>query len=885
MAKKIIKFLDDLSPSELKLRGLPRKPDGLYNLAFNEYGQEVKRAGYSEYNKTVIGTSSTLTGTVAVNKSSTAVVGTDTAFTTDLVVGDLIKIVAEIFTVSVITNDTNLTLDSAYQGANASGVTAYHLHKILGMHRFYKQDTSSKEFIVAWNTSLYKLAETTPWGATALIRVSTTVDADSASGQTVLNVTTTNGFVVGESVIINKDGAREETKVIASIQTGVSLTMTVNLTYTHTGAQADTVYTTLTADSDTYFADFANHCYIVNGVNTMMKYNMTNVRTVGITVPGAPTFNANIDGSLTAPDFNEIHTQANAASDPNTNEANATTGWAGVGCTLTSVTTDPQTGTYHLKGVAADGNADRIEYDFTAISGYKYYISFWAKRGAQGTVQNISSWTGVTTSPNEAIAVGDWAEYTYEVTANDTTIKIRIYAAVTGGAAGDEVYVDNVSIKEILDEAGTYYYKYTFVDEDGYESNGGTASAAMTAEPHPHDGITINIAASGDAKIAKRRIYRTTVGGSIYYYDGEVNNVVTTYDSTISDEEISLKSVLHTDHNAPPGAPSLVVKRSSRINIAVDDDLYVSKNYDKTTGVRSVEYFPSTNYFPTGNGQKITGLMEQLSELPLFTENTIERLVGTDEDNFELRNAHQEDGNIAKRSAVNYKNYGVYLSFNGIYIFDGVSARAIDVAFGGRLNKYIRDNINYSYAHLSCAACYDNKYLLCIPTGESPVPNTTIYFDFATMSYGIYSFAFSCFCKFDKGGDGLRLFGGSNTEGRVYEIFTGLNDDTENITCYDRIESFDGGSPDKWKQFYHIYIKVKSTTGTALTMYYTLDDGSETSKSLTMTANKTLWYKIDLIGGGQRARAISWRPYVSDKCDITIMGYAIVFEEEPPEWS
>ncbi|GAI32180.1 unnamed protein product [marine sediment metagenome] len=50
MAKQILKILDDLSPSEIKLRDLPRKPDGLYNMHFNEYGQLVKRAGHSGYN-------------------------------------------------------------------------------------------------------------------------------------------------------------------------------------------------------------------------------------------------------------------------------------------------------------------------------------------------------------------------------------------------------------------------------------------------------------------------------------------------------------------------------------------------------------------------------------------------------------------------------------------------------------------------------------------------------------------------------------------------------------------------------------------------------------------------------------------------------------------
>jgi len=69
--------------------------------------------------------SSALTGTVAVINLSTAVVGTGTLFTTELAVGDSIKIGAEVFTVSVITDNLNLTLDSAYQGATTSGLTAY----------------------------------------------------------------------------------------------------------------------------------------------------------------------------------------------------------------------------------------------------------------------------------------------------------------------------------------------------------------------------------------------------------------------------------------------------------------------------------------------------------------------------------------------------------------------------------------------------------------------------------------------------------------------------------------------------------------------------------------------------------------------------------------
>ena len=78
--------------------------------------------------------------------------------------------------------------------------------------------------------------------AFAFLRLpSTVVDLDSASGQAILSTKATINFVVGDTLIIGRGTAREEIKIISSIQSGVSLTMTVNLEFTHTLLQADTV--------------------------------------------------------------------------------------------------------------------------------------------------------------------------------------------------------------------------------------------------------------------------------------------------------------------------------------------------------------------------------------------------------------------------------------------------------------------------------------------------------------------------------------------------------------------------------------------------------------------------------------------------------------------
>ncbi len=71
-----------------------------------------------------------------------------------------------------------------------------------------------------------------------------TVDANSASGQKVLNVAATTNFEPGQTVVVDEGsiGGGEENIVIDTVQAGVSITSTTNLANTHTAVQADEVY-------------------------------------------------------------------------------------------------------------------------------------------------------------------------------------------------------------------------------------------------------------------------------------------------------------------------------------------------------------------------------------------------------------------------------------------------------------------------------------------------------------------------------------------------------------------------------------------------------------------------------------------------------------------
>ena len=77
------------------------------------------------YSDIVAGTSTAITGSVAVTQGSAAVVGTGTSFTSALAVDDLLTIGAQTFTVNAIADDTNLTLSSNYLGISGAGLSGF----------------------------------------------------------------------------------------------------------------------------------------------------------------------------------------------------------------------------------------------------------------------------------------------------------------------------------------------------------------------------------------------------------------------------------------------------------------------------------------------------------------------------------------------------------------------------------------------------------------------------------------------------------------------------------------------------------------------------------------------------------------------------------------
>ncbi|MGE5316550.1 MAG: fibronectin type III domain-containing protein, partial [Chloroflexota bacterium] len=137
-----------------------------------------------------------------------------------------------------------------------------------------------------------------------------------------------------------------------------------------------------------------------------------------------------------------LYTQPNAANIEN--EANTTTGWSGP-ATITSVTGNPQNGTYSLL-ITSNGNGARHSiYSFTAVVGTVYNISIWARRGSNNSNSVFANWTGFQNFTSVSIASTQWTQYNFTLTASSTSPAIWVYAS-DGGPAGRTAYVDAITI-------------------------------------------------------------------------------------------------------------------------------------------------------------------------------------------------------------------------------------------------------------------------------------------------------------------------------------------------------------------------------------------------------------------------------------------------------
>lgn len=154
----------------------------------------------------------------------------------------------------------------------------------------------------------------------------------------------------------------------------------------------------------------------------------------------------------------ELHVDANAASDPNGNEADATTGWTmyyltGTGANVfESQGSVVSVGSYALHGDSTDTPTSqaRFQKDFTVEDAATYEISFaWRHTGTGGgsTDRWQATVDGVEMDTVEKTDL-TFAPVSVQAVASGTTMTIAFTEYSASNAGG--VYMDNFSIRKVL---------------------------------------------------------------------------------------------------------------------------------------------------------------------------------------------------------------------------------------------------------------------------------------------------------------------------------------------------------------------------------------------------------------------------------------------------
>jgi hypothetical protein len=143
----------------------------------------------------------------------------------------------------------------------------------------------------------------------------------------------------------------------------------------------------------------------------------------------------------------QLHTEANAASDPNSNEANALTGWLTSDANNTHATdADASVGSYAIKStVSISVGGNRQQYTLTLPINNWFVATFAQKKhgGADGAARNWN-W-GNCAIPQNVELTTSYANYAMTNRASAANPVLRFY---TGNTVGGGVFIDNVSIKQ-----------------------------------------------------------------------------------------------------------------------------------------------------------------------------------------------------------------------------------------------------------------------------------------------------------------------------------------------------------------------------------------------------------------------------------------------------
>ena len=126
---------------------------------------------------------------------------------------------------------------------------------------------------------------------------------------------------------------------------------------------------------------------------------------------------------------------------------------------------------------------------------------------------------------------------------------------------------------------------------------------------------------------------------------------------------------------------------------------------------------------PTWDGGVCIGLSNIFDDVVIFKTNNICRIVGTYPGNYEVKQVYSASGAIAEKTIVSSGDKAFFLSKDGLYTYNGVSAYTL---LGDKAQDVI---INKTYAKNAVSIVYKNKLYCAFPEGTSVTNNSMFVYD------------------------------------------------------------------------------------------------------------------------------------------------------------
>ena len=137
-------------------------------------------------------------------------------------------------------------------------------------------------------------------------------------------------------------------------------------------------------------------------------------------------------------------------------------------------------------------------------------------------------------------------------------------------------------------------------------------------------------------------------------------------------------------------------------------------------------------YLPTWDGGVCIGVSNIFSDLVIFKTNNIFRVVGTYPSVYEVKQVYSSVGSIAEKTIVSGNDRAFFLSKDGLYYYDGVSAYPL---LGDMAKDVV---INPSYAKNAVSIIHKNVLYCAFPEGSSTANNAVFVYDLLNKNLMIW---------------------------------------------------------------------------------------------------------------------------------------------------